>query len=148
MEQKWTSGMWSEWFFSCWIVFPGGIFMCLLARCVIHDWEPPNDQHESVIWSVVTLSIGHPLMHRLGGIPTHRRYNITWAMSIRPFEFASKLSSLLYLKIVTPIKTKYVNVYIPSNINSQLNEPIMHERDIPSRRYVLISNIKGSYRNV
>jgi len=48
--------------FSCWIVCPG--LFHVLARSANHDLEPHmvNTSHK-----VNTLSIGHPLMHRLGG---------------------------------------------------------------------------------
>merc|ERR1711865_707423 len=60
---------------------------------------------------VNTLSIGHPLMHRLGGIPPEVQIEL-------------HQSYHHYLKIVT-VKTEYVNLY-PININSQLTN---YERD-------------------
>mmetsp|Transcript_20392 Transcript_20392/g.21828 ORF Transcript_20392/g.21828 Transcript_20392/m.21828 type:complete len:159 (+) Transcript_20392:600-1076(+) len=92
---------------------------------------------------VNTLSIGHPLMHRLGGIPPEVQ------SKLRPMNgnvyptFELHQSYHHYLKIVT-VKTEYVNLY-PININSQLTkyEPYA----IPEAKFVYDLNpISVHYR--
>jgi len=99
----------------------------VLARSANHDLEP---QMTNTSHMVNTLSIGHPLMHRLGGIPPEIQ------SKLRPMNgnvyptFELHRSYHHYLKIVI-VKTEYVNLY-PININSQLTN---YERDtIPERQ--------------
>jgi len=107
-----------------------------------HDLEPQmtNTSHR-----VNILSIGHPLMHRLVGIPPEVQSKVCpMNDNVYPTTFELHQSYHHYLKIVT-VKTEYVNLY-PINSNSQLTN---YDRDtIPEAKFVYDLNPISVYYRI